>query len=68
MTLTATRKYVKTGPRYKGEVVVLEGVNEGDRVVTGGQLKLTSGGAVTIATKDTLAETTKANENSDRKE
>lgn len=66
--LTATRKYVKTGPRYKGEVVVLEGVNEGDRVVTGGQLKLTSGGAVTIATKDTLAETTKANENSDRKE
>lgn len=67
-TLTATRKYVKTGTRYKGEVVVLEGVNEGDRVVTGGQLKLTSGGAVTIATKDTLAETTKANENSDRKE
>lgn len=66
--LTATRKYVKTGTRYKGEVVVLEGVNEGDRVVTGGQLKLTSGGAVTIATKDTLAETTKANENSDRKE
>ena len=66
--LTATRKYVKTGTRYKGEVVVLEGVSEGDRVVTGGQLKLTSGGAVTIATKDTLAETTKANENSDRKE
>ncbi|WP_435640447.1 efflux RND transporter periplasmic adaptor subunit [Micavibrio aeruginosavorus] len=55
-TLTATRHYIKTGARFKNQVVIVDGVKAGDRVVTGGQLKLTSGGAVTIAPKDALAE------------
>lgn len=49
-TLTADRTYVQTGDRINGRAVIVKGVNEGDRVVAVGQLKLQSGAAVAIST------------------
>src|SRR5690606_32040990 len=47
-SLTAERSFVKTGARVEGRVVIERGVEEGDRVVAVGQLKLQSGAAVAI--------------------
>lgn len=47
-TFKVTRTYVKTGPRLNGQVVVLDGLNEGDRVVTTGQVNLANDSKVKV--------------------
>lgn len=54
LTNTVRQVYVKTGERVAGRVVLLDGVKPGDRVVTSGQLRLSSGAMVRIALKDTV--------------
>lgn len=46
--LIARQKFVTTGARRGDQIVVLEGIKEGELVVTGGQLKLRSGSPVII--------------------
>jgi membrane fusion protein, multidrug efflux system len=46
--LTAKQKFVTTGARRGDQIAILEGVKEGDLVVTGGQLKLRSGSVVIV--------------------
>ena len=52
--LVVERRFVKTGERRDGRVVVLEGLEAGEQVVVAGQLKLDSGAHVAIAEKRTL--------------
>lgn len=52
--LVVERRFVKTGERRDGHVVVLEGLDAGEQVVIAGQLKLDSGAHVAIAEKRTL--------------
>ena len=47
--------YVKTAERLHGRVVVTEGLNAGDQVVTSGQLRLHNGAAVDVTGTDTVA-------------
>ncbi|MGE8359838.1 efflux RND transporter periplasmic adaptor subunit [Pseudomonas sp.] len=47
--LIAERRFVKTGERREGQVVILEGLKAGERVVTAGQLKLDNGAHIAIA-------------------
>ncbi|QUW65076.1 hypothetical protein KFQ04_22055 [Pseudomonas synxantha] len=54
LTNTVRQVYVKTGERSDDRVVLLDGVKAGDRVVTSGQLRLSSGALVRIALKDTV--------------
>ncbi len=54
LTSTVRQVYVKTGERSAGRVVLLEGVQPNDRVVTSGQLRLRSGASVRIASRDTV--------------
>ena len=49
-TLSAVRTFVQTGNRINGRAEIVKGLKPGDRVVAVGQLKLQSGGAVTIST------------------
>jgi membrane fusion protein (multidrug efflux system) len=44
----AARATVKTGPRQIGRIAVLEGLNEGDQVVSAGQAKLFEGAPVSV--------------------
>lgn len=46
--LAVERRYVKTGERREGNVVIIEGLKAGEQVVTSGQLKLDSGTPVAI--------------------
>lgn len=48
-SLVAERTFVKTGDRVDGRAVITSGVQEGDRVISVGQLKLQSGAAVQIS-------------------
>ena len=52
--LVVERRFVKTGERRGGQVVILDGVEAGEQVVIAGQLKLDSGAHVAIAEKRTL--------------
>lgn len=52
---TAQQVFVKAGERQDGRVVIEQGLQAGDRVVTSGQLRLYTGAAVAPADKDTLA-------------
>lgn len=52
--LVVERRFVKTGERRDGQVVIQEGLEAGEQVVIAGQLKLDSGAHVTIAEKSTL--------------
>lgn len=52
---TVRQTYVKTAERQRGRVVVTEGLQAGDRVVTSGQLRLHNGAAVEILPEDTVA-------------
>lgn len=52
--LVVERRFVKTGERRDGHVVILEGLEAGEQVVIAGQLKLDSGTHVAIAEKRTL--------------
>ncbi|MES2729121.1 MAG: efflux RND transporter periplasmic adaptor subunit [Pseudomonadota bacterium] len=47
-TFKVKRVYVKTGTRFDGQVVILEGLKENDRVVTTGQINLTNDSKVKI--------------------
>lgn len=53
--LVVNRVFVKTGRRFDGRVAVIEGLKNGDRVVTSGQLKLQPGAMVVAAPDDKLA-------------
>jgi membrane fusion protein (multidrug efflux system) len=46
--LTARQTFVTTGPTRGDQVAVLKGVNEGDTIVTAGQIKLHNGSTVLI--------------------
>ena len=46
--LTAKQKFVTTGARRGDQIAILEGIKEGDLVVTTGQLKLRSGSVVIV--------------------
>lgn len=52
--LVVERRFVKTGERRDGRVVILEGLDVGEQVVMAGQLKLDNGAHVAIAEKRTL--------------
>lgn len=52
---TVRQAYVKTAERVGGRVVVTEGLNANDQVVTSGQLRLHNGAAVEVITSDTVA-------------
>ncbi|MGE8496151.1 MAG: efflux RND transporter periplasmic adaptor subunit [Pseudomonas sp.] len=47
--LVVERRFVKTGERREGQVVILDGLKAGEQVVTAGQLKLDNGSHVAIA-------------------
>jgi multidrug efflux system membrane fusion protein len=47
--LKAVRTPVKTGVRLGGKVVILEGVERGDRVIAAGQVKVQNGARVAIS-------------------
>jgi len=47
-SLAVRQSFVTTGPARGDQVAILKGLKEGDRVVTGGQLKLRNGSAVII--------------------
>jgi len=46
--LTVKQQFVETGPTRGDQVAILKGLQEGDRVVTSGQLKLKNGALVLI--------------------
>ncbi|EIK98072.1 putative RND efflux membrane fusion protein [Pseudomonas sp. M47T1] len=50
----ADRRFVETGERRDGLVIVNSGLKAGEQVVTGGQLKLTSGASVSVSPDATL--------------
>lgn len=52
--LTVRRVAVETGERWEGRVEISAGLEEGDRVVASGQLKLSDGMAVEPVAADTL--------------
>ncbi|MFY0475559.1 efflux RND transporter periplasmic adaptor subunit [Achromobacter marplatensis] len=52
---TVRQAYVKTAERVRGRVVVTEGLDAGDQVVTSGQLRLHNGAAVDVIASDTVA-------------
>lgn len=53
-TLVAERRFVETGERRDGVVVVTKGLQSGEQVVTAGQLKLNQGAEVAISPDKTL--------------
>ena len=52
--LVVERRFVTTGERRDGLVVILDGLEGGEQVITAGQLKLDSGAHVAIAESRTL--------------
>jgi multidrug efflux system membrane fusion protein len=52
---TVRQAYVKTAERMRGRVVVTDGLQAGDQVVTSGQLRLHNGAAVEVIPSDTVA-------------
>lgn len=54
--LIAERRFVETGERRDGQVMITKGVQSGDKVVTAGQLKLDNGARIAISDDKTLAE------------
>jgi membrane fusion protein (multidrug efflux system) len=46
--LVAKQAFVTTGATRGDQVAILKGINEGDEVVTSGQIKLRNGALVTI--------------------
>lgn len=53
--LVVERRFVETGERRDGKVVILKGLQAGEQVVTSGQLKLDNGSHVAIVPDQTLA-------------
>jgi len=52
--LVAERRFVETGERRDGLVVISKGLQAGEHVVTAGQLKLTQGASISISPDKTL--------------
>ncbi|MFA7822130.1 efflux RND transporter periplasmic adaptor subunit [Aeromonas dhakensis] len=52
--LTVERRFVETGERRAGRVVILKGLQAGEQVVTSGQLKLDNGAHVAIVADPAL--------------
>jgi membrane fusion protein, multidrug efflux system len=50
----AVRTGVRTGERFDGRVVILDGLREGEMVVSTGQMKLIDGAPVTLSSSDPL--------------
>lgn len=53
--LVVERRFVETGERRDGQVVVLKGLKTGEQVVTSGQLKLDNGSHVAVVDDPVLA-------------
>lgn len=53
--LIAERRFVETGERRNGQVMITKGVQSGEKVVTAGQLKLDNGSRIAISDDKTLA-------------
>ncbi len=58
--LVVERRFVETGERRDGVVVVLKGLDAGEQVVTAGQLKLDNGAHVTLVADQALEPQAKA--------
>ncbi|KAB0500204.1 efflux RND transporter periplasmic adaptor subunit [Pseudomonas vancouverensis] len=54
--LIAERRFVETGERREGQVMITKGVQKGETVVTAGQIKLDNGAHIAISDDKTLAE------------
>ncbi|MBV4522821.1 efflux RND transporter periplasmic adaptor subunit [Pseudomonas sp. SWRI74] len=54
--LIAERRFVETGERREGMVIITKGVKNGETVVTAGQIKLDNGAHIAISDDKTLAE------------
>ncbi|MGW8462723.1 efflux RND transporter periplasmic adaptor subunit [Pseudomonas sp. GL-B-19] len=54
--LVAERRFIETGERREGMVIITKGVQDGEKVVTAGQIKLDNGARITISDDKTLAE------------
>jgi membrane fusion protein (multidrug efflux system) len=54
--LIAERRFIDTGERREGMVIITKGVQDGEKVVTAGQIKLDNGARITISDDKTLAE------------
>ena len=54
--LIAERRFIETGERRDGQVMITKGVQSGEKVVTAGQIKLDNGAHIAIADDKTLAE------------
>ncbi|MND90545.1 Multidrug resistance protein MdtA precursor [compost metagenome] len=52
--LVAERRFVETGERRDGQVVIGKGLHSGEQVVTAGQLKLNQGAVVAISPDKTI--------------
>ena len=53
--LIAERRFVETGERREGQVMITKGVQNGEKVVTAGQLKLDNGAHIAISDDKTQA-------------
>ncbi|MCP2069430.1 efflux RND transporter periplasmic adaptor subunit [Pseudomonas laurylsulfatiphila] len=53
--LIAERRFVETGERRDGQVMITKGVQSGEKVVTAGQLKLDNGSRIAISDDKTQA-------------
>lgn len=54
--LIAERRFIETGERRAGVVMITKGVNDGEKVVTAGQIKLDNGAHIAISDDKTLGE------------
>lgn len=54
--LIAERRFIETGERREGVVMITKGVQNGEKVVTAGQIKLDNGAHIAISDDKTLAE------------
>ena len=54
--LIAERRFVETGERREGQVMINKGVQSGEQVVTAGQIKLDNGAHIAISDDKTLGE------------
>lgn len=59
--LVVERRFVETGERRSGKVIVLKGLNAGEQVVTAGQLKLDNGSHVAVVADQALMNSPTAN-------
>ncbi len=48
------RGFVETGQRFANKVAIVKGINEGDLVVSSGQIKLHNGAPVTLTESEGL--------------